>query len=277
MRNFLTRTASAIVFAALFLAGLLWHPIAFGVIFSFVIAVMSFEYLRITLGKSEIVAQVISVFTNLLLFALFFLMEGYGLNPKWLLTLPVLISLIILSALYCKDENGYKFLPFALTSIIYISLPFALTNFIVFGSNGEFNGLILLCIMIIIWASDVGAYLFGIAFGQKNGHKLFPSISPKKSWEGYWGGLLLSLAAGYALYALNFIQYELIHVIIISLIINVTSTFGDLAESQLKRNFGVKDSGKIMPGHGGLLDRFDSCMAVTIVLALMNTYFPLFA
>lgn len=260
MRNFLTRTASAIVFAALFLAGLLWHPIAFGVIFSFVIAVMSFEYLRITLGKSEIVAQVISVFTNLLLFALFFLMEGYGLNPKWLLTLPVLISLIILSALYCKDENGYKFLPFALTSIIYISLPFALTNFIVFGSNGEFNGLILLCIMIIIWASDVGAYLFGIAFGQKNGHKLFPSISPKKSWEGYWGGLLLSLAAGYALYALNFIQYELIHVIIISLIINVTSTFGDLAESQLKRNFGVKDSGKIMPGHGGLLDRFDGAL-----------------
>ena len=85
MRNFLTRTASAIVFAALFLAGLLWHPIAFGVIFSFVIAVMSFEYLRITLGKREIVAQVISVFTNLLLFALFFLMEGYGLNPKWLL------------------------------------------------------------------------------------------------------------------------------------------------------------------------------------------------
>jgi phosphatidate cytidylyltransferase len=260
MRNFLTRTASAIVFAALFLAGLLWHPIAFGVIFSFVIAVMSFEYLRITLGKREIVAQVISVFTNLLLFALFFLMEGYGLNPKWLLTLPVLISLIILSALYCKDENGYKFLPFALTSIIYISLPFALTNFIVFGSNGEFNGLILLCIMIIIWASDVGAYLFGIAFGQKNGHKLFPSISPKKSWEGYWGGLLLSLAAGYALYALNFIQYELIHVIIISLIINVTSTFGDLAESQLKRNFGVKDSGKIMPGHGGLLDRFDGAL-----------------
>lgn len=260
MRNFLTRTASAIVFAALFLAGLLWHPIAFGVIFSFVIAVMSFEYLRITLGKREIVAQVISVFTNLLLFALFFLMEGYGLNPKWLLTLPVLVSLIILSALYCKDENGYKSLPFALTSIIYISLPFALTNFIVFGSNGEFNGLILLCIMIIIWASDVGAYLFGIAFGQKNGHKLFPSISPKKSWEGYWGGLLLSLAAGYALYALNFIQYELIHVIIISLIINVTSTFGDLAESQLKRNFGVKDSGKIMPGHGGLLDRFDGAL-----------------
>lgn len=260
MRNFLTRTASAIVFAALFLAGLLWHPIAFGVIFSLVIAIMSYEYLRITLGKKEILAQVISVFTNLLLFLILFLMIGYDLNPKWLLIIPVLITVIILSALYCKDENGYKALPFALTSIIYISLPFALTNFLVFDAKDNFNGLILLCIMIIIWASDVGAYLFGIAFGQKNGHKLFPSISPKKSWDGYFGGLFLSLAAGYALYALNLFNYSLLDVMILSLIINVTSTFGDLAESQLKRNFGVKDSGKIMPGHGGLLDRFDGAL-----------------
>jgi phosphatidate cytidylyltransferase len=130
----------------------------------------------------------------------------------------------------------------------------------VFNGNGDFNGKLLLAFFAIVWGSDVGAYLFGITLGQKYGKKLFPSISPKKSWEGYWGGLLLSLAAGYALYALNFIQYELIHVIIISLIINVTSTFGDLAESQLKRNFGVKDSGKIMPGHGGLLDRFDGAL-----------------
>lgn len=275
MRNFLTRTASAIVFAALFLAGLLWHPIAFAVIFSAAIAIMTHEYLKITLGNKEIVAQVISVLTNLLLFILFFLMEGYGMNPKLLLIIPVMVMFILLSALYCKDPDGYKALPFSISSVLYISLPFALTNFITFNSKGEFNGVILLCIMAIIWASDVGAYIFGIAFGQKNGHKLFPSISPKKSWEGYFGGLFVSLLAGYALYKLNLIHYSLIDVIILSLIINITSTFGDLAESQLKRNFGVKDSGKIMPGHGGLLDRFDGALfafpAAVAYIILTNT------
>lgn len=114
--------------------------------------------------------------------------------------------------------------------------------------------------MIILWSSDVGAYIFGMTFGQKHGHKLFPSISPKKSWEGYWGSLFTSLLAGYLLYRFSLLPTGIAHALVIALIINIFGTLGDLAESQLKRHFGVKDAGKIMPGHGGLLDRFDGAI-----------------
>ena len=114
--------------------------------------------------------------------------------------------------------------------------------------------------MIIIWSSDVGAYLSGMAFGQKHGHKLFPSISPKKTWEGYFGGLVLALAAGWCIGYFSLVDFPWYHCLALAVLINVTSTVGDLAESQLKRNFGVKDAGRIMPGHGGLLVRFDGAL-----------------
>ena len=125
--------------------------------------------------------------------------------------------------------------------------------------------------MIIIWSSDVGAYLFGMAFGQKHGHKLFPSISPKKSWEGYFGGLALSLAAGWCVGYFSMVDYPWYHCLILALLVNISSTIGDLVESQLKRNFGVKDAGSIMPGHGGLLDRFDGALLAFPVSVLYIT------
>lgn len=260
MRNFLTRTASAIVFVILFLGGLLWHPTAFAIIFTAVVAIMSFEYMRITLGDKERVAQGISIFANILTFLLFFAVYRYGIPSQWLLIIPLMIIPILISALYCKDSDGYKGVSFTLSSILYIALPFALTNLVVFNGDNQFNGIILLSIMVIIWASDVGAYLFGITLGRKFGKKLFPSVSPNKSWVGYFGGLIISVLAGYAMYKIGIMRYDLSDVLMLTLIINITSTFGDLVESQLKRNFGVKDSGKIMPGHGGLLDRFDGAL-----------------
>ena len=204
-----------------------------------------------------------------------FLCSGYGLEWKWLLVLPVLVSLIFVAVLYAREGEAYRTTPFILTSIVYIALPFALTGLIVFSPEGDFDGRVLLAVMIIIWSSDVGAYLSGMAFGQKHGHKLFPSISPKKTWEGYFGGLVLALAAGWCIGYFSLVDFPWYHCLALAVLINVTSTVGDLVESQLKRNFGVKDAGRIMPGHGGLLDRFDGALLAFPVTVLYITLFGL--
>ena len=136
------------------------------------------------------------------------------------------------------------------------------------------SGIMLLCFFCIIWGSDVGAYIFGMALGQKYGKKLFPSISPKKSWIGFWGGLLTAVIVAVALHYAGVFTFGLVHCIAIAILLNVTGVYGDLIESQWKRHYEVKDSGTIIPGHGGLLDRFDSAlMAIPvgiIYLVVMN-------
>lgn len=275
MKNLLIRTLSGAVFLALFLTALLWHPAAYAVLFLFAVTVMMSEYLRITVGPHEKAAKAIALITGALTFLLVFLCSGYGLEWKWLLVLPVLVSLVFVAVLYAREGEAYRTTPFILTSIVYIALPFALTGLIVFSPEGDFDGRVLLAVMIIIWSSDVGAYLSGMAFGQKHGHKLFPSISPKKTWEGYFGGLVLALAAGWCAGHFSLVDFPWYHCLVLAVLINVTSTVGDLVESQLKRNFGVKDAGRIMPGHGGLLDRFDGALLAFPATVLYITLFGL--
>lgn len=260
MRNLLIRTASGIVFLAIFLTALLWHPLAYCAIFTAVVAIMMTEYNKITLGGKEKAAGVISVLTGIATFVLFFLSSFYNMDTKWLLIIPVMITIIFFCILFSKDREAYGKAIYSIAAVPYIALPFAVTNLVVFDGLGGFNGLVLLAIMIVIWVSDVGAYLVGITLGRKLGHKLFPSVSPNKSWVGYFGGLLFALATGYVIGITGMTNITTLHWLPLALIINITSTLGDLAESQLKRNFGVKDSGKIMPGHGGLMDRFDGAL-----------------
>lgn len=275
MKNLLTRTLSGAVFLALFLTALLWHPAAYCVLFTAAVTIMMSEYLRITVGSHEKAAKAIAIGTGIATFVLFFLYSGYGLDGKWLSVLPVLVSLISVAVLYAREGDAYRTTPFILASLLYIALPFALTNLIVFNPEGGFDGRVLLAVMIIIWSSDVGAYLSGMTFGQKHGHKLFPSISPKKSWEGYFGGLLLAIVAGWCTGHFSLVDFPWYHCMALAVLINVSSTIGDLVESQLKRNFGVKDAGRIMPGHGGLLDRFDGALLAFPVTVLYILIFGL--
>ena len=111
-----------------------------------------------------------------------------------------------------------------------------------------------------MWVSDIGGYVFGMSIGQKYGRKLFPEVSPKKSWAGFWGGLFLAVAAGAVLHYTNMLHYPLLHCLVLSLLMNIFGVYGDLIESQWKRYYAVKDSGTFMPGHGGFLDRLDSAL-----------------
>jgi len=159
------------------------------------------------------------------------------------------------------DHKDFKEYAYVLSGLLYIGLPLALSPFVVSTGEGGYSGLLMLAFFIIIWSSDVGAYCFGMLFGQKIWPaKMCPEISPKKSWAGFFGGWLTVLVAAYILIRTGMIDFPVVHVLVMASLMHVTGVFGDLFESLWKRQFGVKDSGNIMPGHGGLLDRFDSAL-----------------
>ncbi len=274
MNSTVIRTISGTVFLAIMIGALLTGPIVFAFVMMFSIALMMTEYIQLGVEKNFRVAKVLSIISGLILYLIIFLHKGYGLDIKYLYLLSIPVSAIFISLLYEKNGENYNSHPFLISAVIYTALPFALTSLIIFDQNSFYNPTILLSLLILTWSSDVGAYVIGMLFGQKNGHKLFPSISPKKSWEGFFGGLVFALIAAILIYYFNLVNFELLHIISISLIINLFGVLGDLVESQLKRNFGVKDSGRLMPGHGGLLDRFDSTL---ISFPLAIGYIKLFS
>jgi phosphatidate cytidylyltransferase len=162
-------------------------------------------------------------------------------------------------------------------SQLMIALPFSLMTAVLMHDK-----FLLLALFILVWANDSGAYLLGsITARRKNGnHKMCPAISPKKSWEGLVGGIILSVAAVCVFHKVGWISsislttYPWLNSILLAMVVSIFSTLGDLMESQMKRTLGVKDSGKFMPGHGGVLDRFDSLLLVVPVVYFLFVYLP---
>lgn len=274
MNNTVVRTISGTIFLAIMIGSLLVSPVIFAFVMSVAIALMMTEYLKIGVGKSYKLAQILSLITGILIYLLTFLYKGYGMNPDYFLLLSLPVSAIFISLLYEKGSDSYHKYPFLISAIVYAAVPFAITNLIIFDANGGYMPYFLLGLFILTWSSDVGAYIIGMLFGQKNGHKLFPSISPKKSWEGFFGGVLFAFIAALLLHFFSLTDIGLVHTLAIALIINLFGVFGDLVESQFKRNFDLKDSGNLIPGHGGLLDRFDGTL---ISFPVAITYIKLFS
>jgi phosphatidate cytidylyltransferase len=188
-----------------------------------------------------------------------------GTIPKnyFLVFIPVMIVIMILE-LYRKQDKPFDSLAHTFFSVLYAAVPFSMFPFAAFSRTGLnsilphpriiFSPGIIVGFFILLWANDTGAYLTGMSFGRL---KLMERISPKKTWEGFIGGLIIAFLIAWFLSDWLGVV-DKIHWVVISLIISVTGTYGDLIESMLKRSTGVKDSGTIMPGHGGFLDRFDS-------------------
>ena len=233
----------------------------------FALVVMMWEFLRMTCGKEYKYSQILSIFAGATLFALVWLYRGFDFPGRLVILAFVPVFILVINSLYVKDKSRFNKFANLYTAIIYIAVPWSVVNFAAFDGANEFNGMLLLSFFAIIWGSDVGAYLFGITLGQKYGKKLFPSISPKKSWIGFWGGMLVATGISVALYYIGLFpittgnpRFDLIHCIAIAILIDCAGVYGDLIESQWKRHYDVKDSGNIIPGHGGLLDRFDSAL-----------------
>jgi phosphatidate cytidylyltransferase len=177
------------------------------------------------------------------------------------------IVIVLISELYEKQQDPINHAAYIFLGQTYIALPLALLNMIVFreieGETPVYNSLMILSLFVFLWVNDTGAYLVGMALGK---HHLFKRISPKKSWEGFAGGLVFTIASAFV-FAHFRPEIKLCHWIGLSLSVVVFGTWGDLTESLIKRTLGVKDSGCALPGHGGYLDRFDSLlMAVYAML-----------
>ena len=274
MNNFVKRTISGVGFAAVMLAALLTNKYVFGVVMLASLVIMMREFLHMTCGKNYWFSQILSILAGATLFTLTYLFKGFDFPGRLVILAFVPVFILMINSLYVKDKSRVDKFSNLYAAILYIAVPWSVLNFAVFNADGEFNGLLLLCFFAIIWGSDVGAYLFGITFGQKYGKKLFPSISPKKSWIGFWGGMITSVLVAVLLNRIGVLQFDLCHCIVMALLLCVTGVYGDLIESQWKRHYDVKDSGSIIPGHGGLLDRFDSALIAIpigiIYLVILN-------
>lgn len=274
MNNFVKRTLSGIGFAAVMLAAFLTNKYIFGAVMLFSLVVMMWEFLQMTCGKNYRYSQILSILSGATLFILTYLYKGFNFPGRLVILAFVPMFILMINSLYLKDKSRFGTFANLYASLIYIAVPWSLLNFAVFNAEGEFNGILLLSFFVIIWGSDVGAYLFGMSLGQRYGKKLFPSISPKKSWIGFWGGLFTAVLVAVLLNLAGVFTFKMIHCIAMAVLLCITGVYGDLIESQWKRHYDVKDSGSIIPGHGGLLDRFDSALIAIpigiIYLVVMN-------
>jgi len=274
MNNFVKRTISGIGFAAIMLAAFLTNKYVYGIVMLFSLVVMMKEFLSMTCGRNYRYSQFLSIFSGAVLFTLVYLYKAFDFPGRLVILAFVPVFLLMINSLYLKDKSRFDKFANLYAAMLYIAVPWAMLNFAVFNAAGEFNGILLLCFFCIIWGTDVGAYLFGITLGQKYGKKLFPSISPKKSWIGFWGGLGTAVGVAIGLHYVGLFCFDLIHCIFMGILLCVAGVYGDLIESQWKRHYDVKDSGNIIPGHGGLLDRFDSALIAIpigiIYLVVMN-------
>ena len=275
MNGTVKRSIFGLLFLAVMLGGLLYNEFAFGVLFLFISFQMLLEFYRMNLGHSQRFMQWAGLVVGTVMFVLGFLyFRGNVTLPLFAaVDIGLLLILLCLSVLQKEHEDFQKF-AFILAGLLYVSLPLALSPALVF-KGGSFSGLLLVAFFCIIWASDVGAYCLGMLFGQRIWPaKMCPKISPKKSWAGFIGGLLFACLEGAILNWTGLMDLPMLHCLALAAVMHVFGVFGDLFESLWKRAAGVKDSGDLIPGHGGPLDRFDSALfaipAACIYLAIIG-------
>jgi len=281
MNSLLKRTISGALYAAILLGCTLSCKYAFGVMLLAFTSLMIHEFLKMNIEGKWPLLRVMDIISSCALVGLVWACKAFpSFKGEYIFFAAVPLAVMMISSLYIKDKENYGKTAYLYTSILYIALPMSLTNFLVMDSQGNFSGWLLVAFYILIWASDIGAYLVGMSLGRIFTAKLFPSVSPKKSWAGFWGGLAAAIATSLVLYFTGCWNYVIgggftwLHAAILAAIMNITSVYGDLFESQWKRFAGVKDSGNAIPGHGGFLDRLDStlfaALAGTIYLVIFN-------
>jgi phosphatidate cytidylyltransferase len=265
LKGLVKRSITGIVFAAVMLAGIIIHQYVFAIVFTVFLLLTLFEFYKISENIGYEPSTKIGLISGFLLFIIFFFAANHVIPQKYIF-LSILIPLVtLLPDLFDKRKNGFKNSMITIAGIIYIALPFSLLSFILFPANvaePEFYPWILIGIFIIIWMYDSMAYVFGSWLGK---HKICQRISPKKSWEGLIGGAVFAVITSVVI-SKFFLELGMIDWIVISLLIISFGTSGDFFESKLKREAGVKDSGSILPGHGGMLDRFDTVLFAVPVI-----------
>ena len=277
MNNFIKRTITGIIYVACIVTAFM-QPFAMLFLFALVTGLTAWEFCGLVNDRVAH-TQVNPLICTVAAVYFFLAMSGYvsGITPSPGVFIPYLLTIVYLfvSELYLKQENPINDWAYTMLSQMYIALPVSMITVLAFtgSSDGEvhFYALLPLSVFIFLWVNDTGAYCVGSLLGR---HKLFPRVSPGKSWEGSIGGAVFVLLAAWAigtldnLFVADFDQPRFFGKCILTiwqwlglgLVVVVFGTWGDLVESLFKRTLGIKDSGNILPGHGGMLDRFDSAL-----------------
>ena len=259
-KDLAVRTASALVMLLVFVGAVLWSKWSALALFAVIMVGGLVEFYNLCRKKGYQPMYVLGILASVCLFGLIPIVATDTETGYWLALLAFVLLFILAPAIFMceiwrKSETPIANIATTFMGVMYIALPMSLLIYIpqLLDKKADWNPWMLLAFMAIIWANDVFAYMVGIAFGK---HRLCERISPKKSWEGFFGGLVG--AVGLAVLFGYLTDGHMIRWGIMGLIAALTGVAGDLVESMLKREAGVKDSGKIMPGHGGFLDRFDA-------------------
>ena len=277
MKNLIARTITGIFFVATIVIGFL-NPTAMTLLFALITALSVWEFtglvnMRPGVSINRFICTAAGVY-------FFFAMVGFSsdLTPSTVF-IPYLVTLIylLISELYAKAEDPINNWAYTMFSQLYVALPFSLLSVLAFRATPAgvvYTYLIPLCVFVFLWINDTGAYCCGSLLGK---HKLFPRVSPGKSWEGSIGGFIFVAATAVGIwyytetYGLNTVQLSMGEWIGLGWTVALFGTWGDLVESLFKRTLGIKDSGNILPGHGGMLDRFDSSL-LAIPAAVVYLY-----
>ncbi|WP_163708878.1 phosphatidate cytidylyltransferase [Mangrovibacterium lignilyticum] len=270
MKNLLVRSITGILFVAVMLACLYFGEYSFGILFLAILLGMLYEFFNITGSLKFQPHRFIASLTGGLMFILSFLIASERINPLWFFSIFPFILITFVNELFANKKHSLQNIAISLTALIYAAVPISLSNYLVFSKfHGNYSPKLFLALLVLIWVYDSAAYLFGVSFGKR---RLFERISPKKSWEGAIGGTITAVAVS-ALLSRYITEIDLVHWLVLGFLIVVAATLGDLTESMIKRQFGVKDSGTIFPGHGGILDRFDSLLfAIPVFVCYLEVF-----
>ena len=278
MNNFIVRTMSAIVYAGLVISSIFvqpvcfgGHPLLFGVLFM-VLSVLAVREFHSLVGSS-VKLQAYAMMGGALQFAtLYFLFFGDMVWRGLLVGYIAIMAFALIVQLFDEKQNAIHTWGNLCAGQIMVALPFAMMTGVMMHSKW-----LMFAIFILLWVNDSAAYIVGSLMAKRKGgnHKMFPRVSPAKSWEGLIGGFIVDLIAGYVFYRIGWTaDMGLVNSLLLALAAGVFGTLGDLMESLFKRTIGVKDSGKFMPGHGGVLDRFDSLMLAVPIIYFLFIYLP---
>ena len=267
LTNMIVRAFTGVLFVTIMVT-CFFHPIAMVFLFALITCLSLWEYSGLVNNIEDVtINRFISTVAGVYLFLAISAVNS-GFVQTNAVFMPYLLTIIYLfvSELYTKNKNAVHDLSYTMLGQMYVALPLSMINVLAFRTatdgNIHFYYLLPLSVFIFLWTSDTGAYCVGSLFGK---HKLFPRISPAKSWEGSIGGGVLVLVAAFLVSLLdqnhgNLSGLNTLQWLGLGLVVTISGTWGALVESLIKRTLGIKDSGTILPGHGGMLDRFDSSL-----------------
>lgn len=260
MTNFVQRGISGSIYVFLIVFAILFSPYTYVILFAAVTGMCLWEFYGLLEKKGEAMEdKPMATLGGVYLFVTGFFWFSGAMTLKYIALWLIIMLYLIIRALYSKDERALRTIAYTFFGQVYIGLPFMFLSRLGFPMLTQgldnYSPWLILGFFILIWISDTGAYLVGTTFGK---HKLFERISPKKSWEGFIGGLVLSVFSSFFFPYLFPAHLDSLQWMGFAFTTVIFGTFGDLFESLIKRSLSIKDSGNIIPGHGGMLDRFDS-------------------